>query len=988
MIILSEGNNQTVRLIVAIALMTAAIFTLDLLIPLGVAAGVPYIAPVLVSMWVPGRWYTLALVIAVTVFIVLGFVHSPLGGELWQVLINRTLALFVIWGTALLVLLRKQVENDLKQSERRLKYAQNIGKIGDWEYDIDNNRITWSEETFVLYERDPLQGPPTVEEEAAYYSLRQNKFLKDNAGVAIENEKDLQYDLQVELPSGREVYYSATVNPVKDENGHVNKLFGTVQDITERKQAEEEQEAIGRIGSIITSSLDIHEVYQEFTSQLGKLVDFDRASITLTDKSGQTARSTAVFDEVLLDAVLSEMIFPLKGSALEWLIANKRTHLIQNLEQEQPFSNSVEDFKRGLRSSLRVPLFSKDEVIGAINLQSKAPNAFGEREAKIVSRVGGQLAVAIANARLFAEQKRRAEEMAALQGVSQAVSGSLELEAVAALSLEATLGVLGLDAGVIRYLNEDTQELLVLSHQGLTPEVAEHLPQVVRVGEGLPGRAAELGEPLVAEDLSRDNETFFTLWQQFGFQSAAFLPLKVKDSIVGIMVGFSRTRRTFTTADMEMMASLSYMVGMAIANARLFEGQKRRTDQVTALQQVGQAVSRSLDLEAVSSMAVEATIGVLNLDAGAIYHIDEVSQKLFLLAHWGLPAAMVTWIREVIDGQEIGIGFMGQAVRSGQPVVVEDVPQQARHSSIVQSGFESAIYLPLKVQDRVVGVITGWSHPKRTFTPDDMEMMTSLGNMAGMAIANARLFHQVEATGEELRQTADDLARSNADLQQFAYVASHDLQEPLRMVESYVQLLARRYQSKLDADADEFIGYAVEGTNRMHALINDLLEYSRMGTEDKQMEPIDSSDVLAVALDNLKAALRESGAVVTQDALPTVVADASQLAQLFQNLIGNAIKFHGQEPLRVHVSAERKGDEWVFSVRDNGIGLDTDFSDRIFVIFQRLNSRTEYPGTGIGLAICKRIVERHGGRIWVESEPGKGSTLYFTIPVREISNPE
>lgn len=234
---------------------------------------------------------------------------------------------------------------------------------------------------------------------------------------------------------------------------------------------------------------------------------------------------------------------------------------------------------------------------------------------------------------------------------------------------------------------------------------------------------------------------------------------------------------------------------------------------------------------------------------------------------------------------------------------------------------------------------------------------------------------------EKLKLTLDDLGRSNQELEQFAYVASHDLQEPLRMVSSYTQLLARRYQGKLDAAADEFIAYAVDGANRMQRLINDLLTYSRVGTRAKPIEPTDCTAVLDQALANLKAAIEKGSAVVTHDPLPIVMADELQLVQLLQNLIGNAIKFHVEKPPCIHVSAEQKGSEWVFSVRDNGIGIDPKYVERIFVLFQRLHTREEYAGTGIGLAICKKIVERRGGRIWVESQPGMGSTFYFTIPL-------
>lgn len=232
-----------------------------------------------------------------------------------------------------------------------------------------------------------------------------------------------------------------------------------------------------------------------------------------------------------------------------------------------------------------------------------------------------------------------------------------------------------------------------------------------------------------------------------------------------------------------------------------------------------------------------------------------------------------------------------------------------------------------------------------------------------------------------LRQTLTELTRSNNDLQQFAYVASHDLQEPLRIVASFTQLLARRYKGKLDDDADEFINFAVEGARRMQRLIKDLLAYSRLSSEARTFEPVDCSVVLQQVLSDLRMAIDEVNAVVTIGPMPTVMADGAQLIQVFQNLLSNALKFCAKTAPSVQVAAERRAGEWLFSVRDNGIGLDPQYADRIFVIFQRLHNREEYPGTGIGLAICKRIVERHGGRIWVTSQVGEGSTFYFTLPI-------
>ena len=242
---------------------------------------------------------------------------------------------------------------------------------------------------------------------------------------------------------------------------------------------------------------------------------------------------------------------------------------------------------------------------------------------------------------------------------------------------------------------------------------------------------------------------------------------------------------------------------------------------------------------------------------------------------------------------------------------------------------------------------------------------------------------ELKKAEEDLKHLSDELRRSNKDLLQFAYLAAHDLQAPLSVVDGYLRLIAKRYKDKLDREPNEFIDSTIDIVKGMSNLISDLLEYSKAGSKELHLESVDCSSVLNKAIHRLQESIKETKAVISHDDLPILFVDVSQTISLFQNLIGNALKYHDKEIPAIHISAQHMGNEWVFSVRDNGIGIAPDQVERIFEIFQRLHGQGKYPGTGIGLAICKRIMEQHGGRIWVESELGKGSIFYFTIPDRK-----
>ncbi len=374
---------------------------------------------------------------------------------------------------------------------------------------------------------------------------------------------------------------------------------------------------------------------------------------------------------------------------------------------------------------------------------------------------------------------------------------------------------------------------------------------------------------------------------------------------------------------------------------------------------LGEQVRRLIPFDRIDIVTADLKRGTLRVEY--VHGVDIETERSKAGFTRPLPGSMV----EAIVQRNSPITFTGRT----REEMSADFPPGV---DSFDAGIRSEILVPLMAAGSPMGMISLMSTEPYVYEQAHVDLAQRVSNQISGAIANARLYARAMVIEEELR-------RSNADLEQFAYVASHDLQEPLRMVASYMQLLDRRYGEKLGQDAQDFIGFAVDGAQRMQRLIDDLLAYSRIGTRGVPFEPTDSEVAFNRAMGNLEVGIEETGADVTHRPLPIVIGDSGQLVQLFQNLIGNGIKFSGPDAPKVRVDAVPVEAGWQFSVDDNGIGIDSRYSERIFELFRRLHGRDEYPGTGIGLAICKKIVERHGGTIWVASEPGMGSTFYFTL---------
>lgn len=754
---------------------------------------------------------------------------------------------------------------------------------------------------------------------------------------------------------GRPHWMLQTKTPLRDESGQTIGLIGVSRDITELKETEIERERLladlerrssqlqtaAEVSQAASSILDPDQLFQRVVNLIHDRFNLCYAGLFLVDESREWAVLQAGTGEAGKTMLAQNHKLRIGGdSMIGWCVANKQARIALDVgEDPVRFDNPL---LPETRSELALPLISRDTVIGALTIQSSREGAFGPDDITVLQTLAGQLANAISNAQLY---KALRWEQYLMQSLMDNVPDFVYFKDKESRFIRNSMSHSQL-FGV-----GDPIELTGKSDFDYFTE--EHARKAFADEQ----RIIATGQPIVDVEeqgtLANGREKWYLTTK---------LPLlDENESIVGT-IGVTKD---------------------ITERRRAEEEARRRAAQATLTYEVGQRVSAKLELDELLSeivIAVRDAFGYYNV---TLMLVDDEAKQLTLQSISGAYADLFPSDLRLA----IGEGMIGNAALTGETQLSGDVSVDRHYVRKTDEATRSELAVPIRSGETTIGVLDLQSEELDAFDETDVMVIETLADQVAVAIENARLYEQAQQEIAERRRAEHALAKQaqtlDAELEQIFFVASHHLQEPLRMVVSYSQLLEQRYRDSLDENAGELIDYAVSGATRIQALINDLLAYSRIGTRQRGLEPVDSGTIADRALSYLKFLVEQSGAMVTRDLLPTVMADEVQLTQLFQNLIDNAIKFRSDRPLEIHVGARRDGDRWLFSVRDNGIGLEPQYSERVFEIFQRLHGPDEYSGTGIGLAISKKIVERHGGRIWVESEPGQGSTFFFTIPMHQ-----
>jgi PAS domain S-box-containing protein len=811
---------------------------------------------------------------------------------------------------------------------------------------------------------------------------------------------------------------------LKDEIGQLSRSFDKMtydlkqttasrdelnREITERKKKEQELYKLNRTLRALSNSIqammqatDESEYLKEVCNSVVRDCGHVMAWIGFAeDDENKTVRpvANAGFEQGYLETLNITWADTERGHGPTGMaIRTGKLSMCRNMLTDPAFAPwRQEAIKRGYASSIVLPLISDGKTFGALTIYSREPDPFSDDEVKLLTELADDLAYGIAAIRLRiahtqaeeAVRKSRDELEVRVEERTAQLSHTVET-----LQDEVTRRTLAEEA--LRMASLYTRGLIEASLDPLVTISPEgKITDVNKATELITGAARE---QLIGTDFSdyfiepeKARKGYKQVFAE-GFVTDYPLTIHHRDGMLTDVL-YNATVYKDTNGN---------VIGVFAAARDVTErkaAQERENVTNSLLHMFAEKVSRKAYLdstvERIHNWSGCEFIGIRIRDAeGNIPYESYVGFDKDFLAlenalHLGRDKCIC--IRSILENpQQQEQKFMtgdGSFYCNDSLAFLNRLSEQQKkeyRANCMKRGFQSIAVIPIRYHEQVIGAIHITDFKKGMVPLSKIQFIeTSISPLIGEAVqrftAEAELEKHRLHLEELVKQRTEELTRSNKELEQFAYVASHDLQEPLRMIAGYTQLLQRRYKDKLDEDANQFIFYTVDGVLRMQTLINDLLTYSRLEIRGKVFESVDCQAIFDDVLVTLQMTIEESGAIITHGPLPTVQADRIQLFQLFQNLIGNAIKFRGDKPPLIHIEAKPQQKRWLFSVRDNGIGIEPQYMERIFVIFQRLHSRDKYPGTGIGLAICKKIVERHGGRIWVESQPGNGSTFYFII---------
>ena len=822
----------------------------------------------------------------------------------------------------------------------------------------------------------------------------------------IRGEHIARFETERMRKDGKVIPVSMTYSPIKDARGRIIGISKTAHDISERKKTEAELLRLNKAFKALSDGSQAIVRAQDETEYLDRICrivieDCGYSMVWIGYAENDEANSVrpvafAGFEEGYLETLELSWADTERGRGpTGTAIRTGKVAVCRNMLTDPAFEPWREHaLKRGFASSIVFPLTIKDRVFGALTIYSGEPDPFTETEVRLLTELADNLAYGIEVLRMKAAREKAEDSLERslrrFELLSYTAGELLKMQEPQKVVNELCRKVMDyLDCQTFFnfVVDEKAGRLHLNAYAGIPEEEARRI-EWLDFGVAVCGCVARDGCGILAEHIPTTPDKRTELVKSYGVKAYCCHPLVGPEGqTIGTLSFGSCNREKFSEDDLSLMKAITDQVAVAMirimGEQALRESEQRLIGQNAVLEGINLIFQKSITIKSEEEL-VQAYLAIIEeVTQSKISFVGEIGDNGLLhdLAisnpGWELCRQYdKTGHRKLPENFGV-CGVLKQVLTDGRGIFINDlVSCPGSGTPKGHPPLQSFLGVPLIHGGKTVGMI-GIANRESGYRQEE------LNSLEALALAVVESLYRIRAE-EELHKLTAELKRSNDDLQQFARFASHDLQAPLKTAEGFVRLFVKRYKGKLDEQGDNLLGYIMESTRDMQTLIKDLLEFSRIETSTNKIMPVDAALSVAHALANLKTEIDENNAEVTYDEpMPIVMGDRTQIVRLFQNLIGNAIKFHGEATPKIHVSVLQKDDAWVFSVRDNGIGIDPKYYGHIFDIFRRLHGKSEFPGTGMGLAMCRRIVERMGGRIWVESEPGRGSTFFFTAPLQK-----